>query len=179
MENINTSNTLVTTHIVKGLILSAFSIVFSVVMYVFNLFEYSWLTWVSTVVIMGGIIYGNILYANQNNNNVTFGNLFAHGFKATAVVIVINTAYNFIAFKVLFPDMIDIILEISRKQMLENPKMTDEMIEQAISMTKKFFIPFAIGGTILGTGFTGAIASLIGAAVAKKNPIDPFSNPAS
>jgi hypothetical protein len=75
--------------------------------------------------------------------------------------------------------MIDIILEISRKQMLENPKMTDEMIEQAISMTKKFFIPFAIGGTILGTGFTGAIASLIGAAVAKKNPIDPFSNPAS
>jgi hypothetical protein len=119
------------------------------------------------------------IYANQNNNNVTFGNLFAHGFKATAVVIVITTAYTFLAFKVLFPDMIDIILEISRKQMLENPKMTDEMIEQAISMTKKFFIPFAIGGTILGTGFTGAIASLIGAAVAKKNPIDPFSNPAS
>ncbi len=179
MENINTTNTQITTHIFKGLILSAFSIVFSVVMYVFNLFEYSWLTWVSTVVIMGGIIYGNILYANQNNNNVTFGNLFAHGFKTTAVLIVITTAYTLLAFKVLFPDMIDIILEISRKQMLENPKMTDEMIEQAMSMTKKFFIPFAIGGTILGTGFTGAIASLIGGGVSKKYPIDPFSNPAS
>ena len=46
-------------------------------------------------------------------------------------------------------------------------------------MTKKFFLPFALGGAILGTGFLGAIASLIGAAVAKKNPIDPFSNPAS
>ena len=179
MENINTTNTQVTTHIVKGLILSAISIVFSVVMYVFNLFEYSWLSWINTAIIMGGLIYGNILFANQNSNNVTFGNLFAHGFKATAVVIVITTAYTFLAFKVLFPDMIDIILELSRKQMLANPKMTDEMIEQAISMTKKFFIPFAIGGTILGTGFTGAIASLIGAAVAKKNPIDPFSNPAS
>ena len=171
--------TKVTTHIAKGLILSAISIVFSVVMYVFNLFEYSWLSWINTAIIMGGLIYGNILYANQNSNNVTFGYLFAHGFKTTAVVIVITTAYTFLAFKVLFPDMIDIILEISRKQMLANPKMTDEMIEQAIGMTKKFFIPFAIGGTILGTGFTGAIASLIGAAVAKKNPIDPFSNPAS
>jgi len=179
METIDNTNTPVTTHIVKGLILSAFSIVFSVVMYVFNLFEYSWLTWVSTVVVMGGIIYGNILYANQNNNNVTFGNLFAHGFKTTAVLIVITTAYTLLAFKVLFPDMVDMILEISRKQMLENPKMTDEMIDQAISMTKKFFIPFAIGGTILGTGFTGDIASLIGAGVAKKNPLDPFSNPAS
>ena len=179
METIDNSNTPVTTHIVKGLILSAFSIVFSVVMYAFNLFEYSWLTWVSTVVVMGGIIYGNILYANQNKNNVTFGNLFAHGFKTTAVLIVITTAYTLLAFKVLFPDMIDMILEISRKQMLENPKMTDEMIEQAMSMTKKFFIPFAIGGTILGTGFTGAIASLIGAGIAKKNPLDPFSNPAS
>ena len=179
METPVTNNSQVTTHIVKGLILSAFSIVFSVVMYVFNLFEYSWLTWVSTVVVMGGIIYGNILYANQNNNNVTFGNLFAHGFKTTAVLIVITTAYTLLAFKVLFPEVVDMILEISRKQMLENPKMTDEMIEQAMSMTKKFFIPFAIGGTILGTGFTGAIASLIGAGIAKKNPLDPFSNPAS
>ena len=179
METPVTNNSQVTTHIVKGLILSAFSIVFSVVMYVFNLFEYSWLTWVSTAVVMGGIIYGNILYANQNNNNVTFGNLFAHGFKTTAVLIVMTTAYTLLAFKVLFPDMVDMILEISRKQMLENPKMTDEMIEQAMSMTKKYFIPFAIGGTILGTGFTGAIASLIGAGIAKKNPLDPFSNRAS
>jgi hypothetical protein len=73
--------------------------------------------------------------------------------------------------------MVDKILDISRKQMEKNPKMTDEMIEQAMTMTKKFFMPFAIGGTILGTGFMGAIASLIGAGIAKKNPVDPFNNP--
>jgi hypothetical protein len=37
MENINTTNTQVTTHIVKGLILSAISIVFSVLMYVLDI----------------------------------------------------------------------------------------------------------------------------------------------
>ncbi len=167
----------VTTHIVKGLMLSALSIVFSMVVYIFNLYDISWLNWVNTAVLMGGLIYGNILYANQNNNQVTFGNLFAHGFKTTAVVIVITTIYTVVAFKFLFPDMVDKILDISKKQMEKNPKMTDEMIEQAMTMTKKFFMPFAIGGTILGTGFMGAIASLIGAGVAKKNPVDPFNNP--
>jgi len=46
-----------------------------------------------------------------------------------------------------------------------------------MTMTKKFFMPFAIGGTILGTGFMGAIASLIGAGIAKNNPVDPFNTP--
>ena len=53
--------------------------------------------------------------------------------------------------------------------------MTDELIEQAIGMTKKYFIPFALGGNIIGTGVLGAIGSLIGAAVAKKNT-NPFEN---
>ena len=63
--------TKVTTHIVKGLMLSGVSIMFSIVVYVFNLYEISWLNWINTAILMGGLIYGNILYANQNNNNVT------------------------------------------------------------------------------------------------------------
>jgi hypothetical protein len=79
--------------------------------------------------------------------------------------------------KFLFPDMVDKIIEISRKKMAENPQLTDEMIEQGITMTKKFFVPFAIGGAIIGNAFLGAIGALIGAAAAKKNPADPFSEP--
>jgi hypothetical protein len=165
----------VTTHIVKGLILSVISIVFSIVIYVFNLYEMSALSYINYAVFIGGLVYGGILYSNQNGHNVTFGNIFAHGFKTTAVVIVITSIYTVLAFKVLFPDMLEKVLDLSRKQMLQNPKMTDEMIEQAMTMTKKFFIPFALGGAIIGTGILGAIGSLIGAAVAKKNP-NPFSD---
>jgi hypothetical protein len=82
--------------------------------------------------------------------------------------------YTLLSLKVLFPDMIDKIIDMSRIEMEKNPKMTDEIIEQAISMTRKFFIPFAVGGVLIGTGFMGAIGSLIGAGVAKKNPVDPF-----
>ena len=71
-------------------------------------------------------------------------------------------------------EAVDKIIEMSRVEMAKNPKLTDEMIEQGIAMTKKLFLPFAIAGAIFGTGFLGAIGSLIGAAVAKKNPVDPF-----
>jgi hypothetical protein len=164
----------ITSHIIKGAILGGISILFSIIIYVFNLYTVKELNWISYAIIIGGIIYGNILYANQNGNNVSFGNIFAHGFKTTAVLIVITVAYTLLALKVLFPDMIDKIIDMSRIEMEKNPKLTDEMIEQGISMTKKFFVPFAIGGVLIGTGFMGAIASLIGAAVAKKNPVDPF-----
>jgi hypothetical protein len=117
------------------------------------------------------------MYANENNNNVTFGNIFAHGFKTTSVIIVITVVYVFLSLKVLFPEMPEKILDIARKKMAENPQMTDEMIEQGIGMTKKFLLPFAIGGAIIGTAFMGVIASLIGAGIAKKNPIDPFAEP--
>ena len=163
-----------TSHIVKGALLGAFSILFSIIIYIFNLYSVTWLSWISYAVIVGGIIYGNIVYANQNNNNVSFGNIFAHGFKTTAVLIVISVVYTLLSLKVLFPDMIDKIIDMSRIEMEKNPKMTDEIIEQAISMTRKFFIPFAVGGVLIGTGFMGAIGSLIGAGVAKKNPVDPF-----
>jgi hypothetical protein len=165
----------VTSHIVKGVILSAISIAFSIIVYVFNLYEMSSINYISSGLVFVGLIYGAILYSNQNNNNVTFGNVFAHGFKTTAVLIVISAIYTVLAFKVLFPDMLEKVLDISKKKMMENPKMTDEMIEQAMGMTRKYFIPFALGGSIIGTGILGAIGSLVGAAVAKKKP-NPFEN---
>ena len=168
----------ITSHIIKGVILSAISIVFAIIVYVFNLYEMSALSYINYAIFLGGLVYGAILYSNQNNHNVSFGNLFAHGFKTTAVVIVITSVYTIISVKFLFPDMVDKALEIARKKMLENPKMTDEVIEQAIGMTRKFFLPFALGGTIIGTGILGAIGSAIGAGIAKKNP-NPFSDNAA
>ena len=163
----------ITSHILKGAILGGISILFSIIIYVFNLYTTQWLSFLSYAIFIGGIIYGNILFANQNENNVTFGNIFAHGFKTTAVVIVITVLYTVLSLFI-FPDMVDKIIEISRTAMAKNPQMTDEMIEQGIAMTKKLFLPFAVAGAIFGTGFIGAIGSLIGAAVAKKNPVDPF-----
>jgi hypothetical protein len=107
------------------------------------------------------------------DQNVTFGNVFAHGFKTTSVITVIMIIYTVIALKFLFPEMMDLALDKTREELAKS-NMSDEQTEQTVEMTTKFFLPFAIGGILIAFLFIGTIASLIGAAVAKKNPQGPF-----
>lgn len=165
--------TKVTTPVVKGLIISLILIVFGLVLYFTDQYMNKSLGYIQYAIILAGIIWGCTTYSNQLNNNVTFGNLFAHGFKITAVFTVILVVYTVLSLKVLFPEMTDKILEQTTSE-LEKQNMSEEQIDQAMSITKKFFVPFAIGGVLVGYMFIGAISSLLGAAIAKKNPQDPF-----
>jgi hypothetical protein len=70
--------------------------------------------------------------------------------------------------------MMDMMLDKTREELAKN-NMSDEDSEKAIEMTSKFMLPLAIGGILLAFIIIGAIASLIGAAVAKKNPQGPFN----
>jgi hypothetical protein len=154
----------------KGLILSLITITFSIALYLTDLWQNKSLGYLSYAIVLGGIVWSCIHYAQQMNGNVTFGNVFAHGFKVTATLIVITVVYTFLSVKVIFPEMTDKIVEVAAKEMEKNKNLTDEQIKSALDMTKKFMMPFMIGGTILGYGILGAISSAIGAGVAKKNP---------
>ena len=154
----------------KGLILSLITIVYSIALYLTDLWQNKSLSYISYVVIIGGIIWSCIHYAKQMDGNVTFGNVFAHGFKITATLIVITVVYSFLSIKVIFPEMMDKILEMTAKELEKNKSLTDEQAKNALDMTSKFILPFMIGGIILMYGIVGAIASAIGASVAKKNP---------
>lgn len=164
----------VTSHVVKGLILSLVLIVYGLILHFTGQSMNRSLNSIQYAIIVGGIIWGCITYANQLHNNVTFGNVFAHGFKMTAVVTVITIVYSILAFKVLFPEMLDQALAQASAE-LEKKNMSEDQMDTAMSITRKYFIPFAIGGILLGFMFIGAISSLIGAAVAKKKPQDPFA----
>lgn len=72
--------------------------------------------------------------------------------------------------------MLDTIITQARQQMQEKGTLSDEQMQSALDMTKKFVVPFAIGGILIGFAIMGAISSLIGAAIAKKEPKDPFAS---
>jgi hypothetical protein len=154
----------------KGLILSLITITFSIALYLTDLWQNKGLGYISYAIVLGGIIWSCIHYAKQMNGNVTFGNVFAHGFKVTATLIVITVVYTFLSVKFIFPEMTDKIIEVAAKEMEKNKNLTDEQVKSALDMTRKFMMPFMIGGTILGYGIFGAISSAIGAGIAKKNP---------
>ncbi len=159
---------------VYGLVVALILIVFGLITYFTGQTQNKALGSVAFVIFLAGIIFSCVQYAKQMNGDVTFGNVFAHGFKTTAVIIVIEAVYTFISYKFLFPDMLEKGLEIARKSMEEKKNMTDEQIAQALSITRKFYMPITIGSIILFFGVLGAIASAIGAAVAKKKPQSPF-----
>ena len=163
----------VTTPVVKGLIISLIIIVFGVAIYFAGQSMNQGLGSLQYLLLIGGIVWACISYAKQMNGNVTFGNVFAHGFKTTSVVTVITIIYTVIALKFLFPDMMDMALDKTREELAKG-NMSEEQSEKAIEMTTKFFLPFAIGGILIVFLIVGCIASLIGAAVAKKNPQGPF-----
>ena len=159
---------------IKGILISLIIIVIGIAGYFTGIAYEGWYNWVVNGILFIAIILACVYYANQKDGYVTFGNVFAHGFKVTAVVAVILLIYTLISMTFLFPDMKEKIFEMQQSKM-EEKGLPDDQIETAMNMMKKYFMLFLILGVIIGTLIFGCIASLIGAAVARKKPVNPFS----
>lgn len=163
----------VTSSATKGLIISLLLIIYSLVLQFLDLSRNKSLGSIGLLILAGGIIWSTMIQSKQLDGNVTFGNLFAHGFKVTATVTAIVVVFSVISLKFIFPEQADIALREARMDM-ESQNLSDDQIDQALSITKKFFIPFAIGGIVFIYLVVGVVGSLIGASIAKKNPRTPF-----
>jgi len=159
----------VTTSSTKGIVISLILIVIALAAFFLDIDPKSGFQYISYVIFIAGIILSVTYYGKQIDHNATFGNYFAHGFKVAALVTAIMIIYVVI-FVNLFPDMKEKGMEAARKNMESKGKMTQEQITQALTFTRKFFMVFAIGATLVGYLIFGALASLIGAGVTKKNP---------
>lgn len=159
----------VTTTTTKGLVIGLILIILALATYFANIQVNGPVQWIGYAIFIGGVIWSVYSYGKQINYNATFGNYFAHGFKVAALVTAIMIIYVVI-FITLFPDFKEKALDQAQVAMREKNKMTSEQISQAMEFTKKFFMVFLIGGTLVGYLFFGALAALIGAAITKKEP---------
>jgi uncharacterized membrane protein len=159
----------ITTSTTKGIVISLILIVFGLVIYFLNLNSNSGLQYISYAIFILGIIWSVNFYGKQIDHNATFGSYFAHGFKITAIVTAIMIIY-IVIFIYLFPDVREKAMEAAKKSMESKGQMTQEQINQALDITQKFFMVFLVGATLLGYLIFGALASLIGAGITKKNP---------
>ena len=158
---------------IKGILISLIIIIIGIAGYFTDLAFSSWYSWAVNGLLVLAIIFACIHYANQKDGYVTFGNVFGHGFKVTAVVTVILLIYTLLAMTVLFPDMKQRIFDMQQAQM-EEKNLPDDQIETAMNMMKKYFMLFLVLGVIVGNLIFGCIGSLIGAAAAKKRKINPM-----
>lgn len=169
----NPNQAKVTPSVSKGVIISLILIVFSLAIQFMNLTQNKAVSSLQFVILLAGIIWSCTSYAKQMNANVTFGNVFSHGFKVAAAVTAIMVVYTIISLMFINPEMKDLALQQARTQM-EEKHLSDDQIDNALNLTTKYFIPFTVGSILLVFLIVGLIAALIGAAVAKKNPQGPF-----
>ena len=159
----------VTTTTTKGVVIGLILIVLALVTYFAHIKPNGPVQWIGYAIFIGGIIWSVYSYGKQINYNSTFGNYFAHGFKVSALVTSLLIIY-LIIFIVLFPDFKENAMDEARKAMQEKNNLTPEQISQGLEITRKFFMVFLVGGTLIGYLIFGSLASLIGAAITKKEP---------
>ena len=160
------------TNVTAGLIIGAILIVFTLALQFAGIENNTSVGWFSYLIILGGIIVFIVLYGKAMDNQVSFGNLFSYGFKTTAVLTLVMILFTVIFF-LLFPDVKEKMFEVARQKMEERKDITPDQIESGVSLWKRMFWVFTIGGILLLYAIIGAIASLIGAAIAKKNKLNP------
>jgi Protein of unknown function (DUF4199) len=159
---------------IKGIIISLIIIVIGLAGYFTDLAFQPWFNWATNGIFVIAIIFACIHFAKEKEGYVTFGNVFLHGFKVSAVVTIFLLIYSVLAFTVLFPEMKDKIFEMQRATM-EEQGVSEDQIETGMGFAEKYFMIFLVLGVIFGNLVFGAIASLIGAAVAKKKPVNPLA----
>ncbi|WP_291906302.1 DUF4199 domain-containing protein [Chitinophaga sp. CB10] len=153
-------------HIAYGVTAALIQFVLSLVFYFTKLNQERWTGFLSLAILMIAVILSCINYGKTNPGQ-TFGNIFANGFKTTAVITVIGLVLTVI-FILIFPDIKEQGLEAARAQMEADGKMTAEQIDGIIEKTDKSFWVLTFSGVIIGSLIFGLVASLIGAAVAPK-----------
>jgi hypothetical protein len=144
-------------------------IIVGVILEVTKLSDKRGMPFIGMAVFLGGIILNAMAFSKANNADITFGQAFGSGFRATAIVAIVMVVWSFISLMI-FPDIYDRAIEKAQNDMSNKGEMSEEQMDMAINFTKKYFKVLMVAGALFGTLVMGAIFSLVGAAIAKKAP---------
>ncbi|WP_299126955.1 DUF4199 domain-containing protein [uncultured Winogradskyella sp.] len=154
-----------------GLYSALISIAVLVIMYVGNI-DKSWiLSGISFTLGVLILVYGIKAYKQSNSNILSVGQAIKVGLAIAVVGGLIAAIYSYVHYEYIYPEFIDIQKETAYNQMIENnPEMTDEQIEQAMSMSSMFMTPgFFSLMSIIGSLIFGLIVSVITGLIMKSD----------
>lgn len=165
----------VTSHILKGLIISVILVLYYIIIEYLNLGLNKFSTLILIFILFGGLVVSAYIFAKQQNYNVKFGNLFAHSFRVNAIIVLVILFWTVISMKFIFKNQVTDAINQYSQSLASDSNLSNTQRENAINNYKKILVPLSMGKTIFIYGILGAIGSLIAASVVKKNPTS--SNP--
>jgi len=160
------------THIIYGFVTGIIMVITGLIIYKTGMAFKPGIQYIAYIPFLVGIILNGIAFSKAKDGYVTFGNVFGSCFRAAMIVTLVMVAWSILSM-VIFPEMKEKALAMAREEMLKK-NYTDEQIDLALSMTKKYWNAFLIAGSVFGYLFWGAIFSLIGGAIPKKKGPQPL-----
>lgn len=141
--------------------------------------------YISNVLFIAFLILSQKEFRDKLGGFITFGQAFLEGFLLSVFYGLMIAIFSYVYFTILSPAVWQQTLELQQKGLEAKGSMSAEQIETTMDITRKYGVIIAVVFIAILTPVFGAIISLIGAAIFKKErsvlDIDQnnnYSNPA-
>lgn len=175
MENLKASiKKVMTTY---GILLGIISVLINVVMYVTNnhLQPHWSVQLIGFFVFISIVVVAHKTHKKENDGYMKLATALKIGLGIALISAIIGVIYTYLLMNVIEPTYMDQVMEIQQEVMLENsPNMSQQQIDTAIEMSKKFSGPgIVIAFQLIAALFFGFIISLVSGLILKKeNPYE-------
>lgn len=116
-----------------------------------------------------GVLAGCIIFIKQTGSKPSFGEVFSHGFRTTAVIAFLMAAYTFIAVKFIYPPPSTAEMEAAVKAIeAQGNALHEEARQLAAKAAANRWVVY-VSFTIFASLIPGLLASALGGGIAKKN----------
>ena len=124
-----------------------------------------------TVIFGIGLLGNGIVFSNENNREVAFGQIFTNCFKAGLIAALCWVAYDVFS-EYAFPEIKQSLIDnLKTEKITHAAKMTDEQIEKNIVDIQKHHLTMMIEITLFWSLILSAISSLLAGLVAPKRKV--------
>lgn len=152
-----------------GLLTGVISIIFSFILFVTQT-DQSPVRWLGLVILIGGMVLAHNAYKAANNGFMNYSEGLGIGAVMSIISGTLSTAFSFVYMKFIDPEYMSRVMDTTRAKMEEKGGMSDEQIDQAVSMMQKF----SSGGWmvlfgILGSLLFGFLIALVVSAITKNS----------
>ena len=154
----------------KGLVIAALLIITDlIIQYRFTAVPEGSRYMARLVITFVGVLAACILFVKQSGT-ASFGEVFAHGFKTTALVAFVMAVFTFFAVKYIYPPPSAAEMESAVQALQQQGNMlaaeARQQAEKAAANRWVIYVSLSIFAALI----PGVLGALLGGAIAKKNP---------
>ena len=140
----NQPSTIKSTILQFGTMLGVISVVFGLMIYFLDMHytQETSIGIVSIVISLGVIVLAQYNYRNENEGFLSLGEALKIGLGVALISGIIGVTYQYLLVNFIDPDTIPKMMEITKNKLMDdNPEMSQEQLDQIISMQEKFTTP--------------------------------------